>query len=69
MLRSLGGATERSLGARWLLISVSLPLPPDFRPSFLLQFEPLLPVDRVEETVIIISATYRHMMFFLIKPD
>lgn len=43
MLRSLGGASERSLGARWLLTSVSLPLPPDLGPSFLLQLDPLLP--------------------------
>lgn len=45
-LRSLGGAAERSLGARRLLTSGSLPLPPDLRPSFLLQLEPLLPEDR-----------------------
>lgn len=51
MLRSLGGATERSLGARWLLISVSLPLPPDLGPSFLLQLDPLLPADRKDGTL------------------
>lgn len=44
-LCSLGGATERSLGA-FSLFSVSLPLPPDFvstAPAFVpLRFEPLL---------------------------
>lgn len=51
MLRSLGGATERSLGARRLLTSGSLLLPPDLRPSFLLQLEPLLPgKQETEET-------------------
>lgn len=54
MLRSLGGANERSLGARWLLISVSLPLPPDLGPSFLLQLDPLLPTGGKDEKMITI---------------
>ena len=66
-LRSLGGATERSLGARWLLIS-SLPLPPDFRPSFLLQLEPLLPVDGIKRDFIIIIHKQTHHVL-LIKSE
>ena len=53
-LRSLGAAMERSLGARRLRTSDSLPpLPPDLRPSFLLQLDPLLPAggEREEERV------------------
>lgn len=67
MLRSLGGATERSLGARRLRISVSLPLPPDLGPSFLLQLDPLLPADTKDETMITLRCSAGIIFYFSLE--